>query len=333
MSDWLDPGPFLRGIGWRHGEHWVRADPDDRTRLPLDTWERACVPVGMRLDFTAPGPFEVRYRAEERGSVDALRGGTSTWEALRDGRFQARVPAVPSEEEQEVRIEWPGGPGVLYVPEALRPVVLGVRGASPVPPLPRWIVYGDSITEGWSASRPSLAWPAVAGRALGMDPLNMGFAGCGRGELPVAQQIAGLDAALLTVAYGTNCWAGVPHSAPLLYERTRAFLDLVRRGHPDTPLLVVSPLPRPDAEDTPNECGATLAALRRAVEDAVRSRTAPAHGPADTHLALLPGGGLLGAERLADGLHPDDGGHALFADAVRTALRDAGWPEVAGLGG
>ncbi|GAA2593654.1 GDSL-type esterase/lipase family protein [Streptomyces axinellae] len=324
---WRAAGPYLRGVGWWDGERCVRADPHDATRLPLDTWARAAVPVGVRLEFTAQGPFEVRYRASTLGTVDALREGTTAWEALReDGERVALVPDAPREGERVVRIDWPGGPGVLYPPVAYCPVPLGVRGAEPAPALPRWLVYGDSITEGWSAGGPALSWPPLAGRALGLDPVNLGYAGSARGELPSAEQLAGLPGAAITLAFGCNCWTGVPHSPSLLYEVTRAFLELVRTGHPRTPLLVVSPLPRPEAERAPNALGATLGDLRAAVEEAVRDRMAAGDG----ELALLPGAGLLGRGHLVDGVHPGDAGHALVASAVAETLSKLLPPEVTG---
>ncbi|MGW3626041.1 hypothetical protein [Streptomyces sp. NPDC000880] len=55
-----------------------------------------------------------------------------------------------------------------------------------------------------------------------------------RGELSTAQQLAALPADAITLVFGTNCRAGIPCSAPLLYETTRAFIALVRQGHPHT---------------------------------------------------------------------------------------------------
>ncbi|MGW7088094.1 GDSL-type esterase/lipase family protein [Streptomyces sp. NPDC054871] len=215
-----------------------------------------------------------------------------------------------------VQLPQADGDFVLHLPEALRPALTGLRPVgggtlAPRPRQPRWLVYGDSIAEGWLASRPHLAWPAVAGRALGVETVNLGYAGAARGELASAEQLASLDADLITVAFGTNCWSRTPHSAKLLYETARAFLDLVRRGHPDVPLLVVSPVLRPDAEAVPNVLGATLRDLRTAVERAAL----------DAGTELLPGGGLLDAGHLVDGVHPGDAGHAVLAEAVASALR------------
>ncbi|WP_369203527.1 SGNH/GDSL hydrolase family protein [Streptomyces sp. PU-14G] len=318
MGGWQDAEPYLRGVAWRDGDRCVRADPADAARLPVTTWARAQMPVGVRLEFVAQGPFEVRYRAATLGTVDALREGSRRWEALRDGERAAAVPEDPREGERVLRVDWPGGPGVLYPPEGYAPVLLGVRGARPAPRQPRWLVYGDSIAEGWSATAPSLGWPAVAGRELGLDTVNLGYTGSAHGEMASAEQLAGLPGSVLTLAFGCNCWTGVPYATGLMAETVTAFLRLVRAGHPRTPLLVVSPLPRPEAERAPNALGATLAGLRGAMEGAVRARIAAG----DDRLALLPGADLIGPEHLVDGVHPGDAGHALVASAVARSLRE-----------
>ncbi|MFD3517567.1 GDSL-type esterase/lipase family protein [Streptomyces sp. NPDC058657] len=314
---WLDPGPFLRGVAWRDdGGRPVRADPGDLDRLPWDVLERARVPVGVRLEFLAYGAdaVELRYRAEP-GDVPHAFG---LWA---DGLEQGEVLAEPAA-ESVVRLELPPrrGPFTIHPPDSQSPHFLGIRAVggriAPAPARPRWLVHGDSITEGWWSTRPAHAWPAAAGRLLDLDTVNLGHAGAGRGELAVAAQLAAAPADVLTLAFGTNCWGSTPFTPPLLAETVRAFLALVRQGHPRTPLLVVSPVLRPAAEHTPNTLGATLAGLREALEGVVCERIAAG----DDRLALLPGYGLLGPEHLPDGLHPDDAGHAVLAQAVATAL-------------
>ncbi|MFF2570863.1 GDSL-type esterase/lipase family protein [Streptomyces sp. NPDC058084] len=326
---WLEPEPFLRGTAWLDGDRPVRADPADLERLPWDIAERAALPIGVRVEFTAaPGTraVELRYRAALPADGDALRALRHCFALWQGRRCVAEVFADPVE-EGVVRIALPpsGGEFTVHLPEAQAPVVRGLRPVrgrlSPAPRRPRWLVHGDSITEGWWSTRPAHSWPATAGRALGLDPVNLGYAGGARGELPLAQQLARLPGALITLAFGTNCWAAVPSSGPLLYETTRAFVTLVRRGHPDTPLLLLSPVLRPAAEHTGNALGATLTELRTAMEEAVRDLMADG----DARLALLPGGPLLAPEDLADGLHPNDRGHARIAEAVAGALRAAGF--------
>ncbi|MFI6082033.1 SGNH/GDSL hydrolase family protein [Streptomyces sp. NPDC051217] len=323
---WLDPAPFLRGVGWMDGDRVVRADPSDMSQLSWDITKRAVLPIGVRLEFVSDGAdaADIRYRAtvpEPGDPLTELAHAFALWEG---DRFLGETFTEPAR-EQVARIELPPscGPFTVHLPEGHAPEILGVRpvggSLAPAPARPRWVVHGDSITEGWSSTRPARSWPAVAGRALGLDTVNLGYAGAARGELATASHIAALPAHLITLAFGTNCWFGVPYSAPLLYETTRAFLAVVREGHPTTPLLVLSPVLRPDAEHTGNALGATLTELRAAMEEAVRDVVAAG----DERLLLLPGRGLLRAEHLVDGVHPDDSGHVLIAEAVATALREA----------
>ncbi len=203
---------------------------------------------------------------------------------------------------------------MVYLPEGMKPRLRSVAAIggdiAPAPAQPPWVAYGDSITEGWSASAPARCWLAIAGRQSAMDAVNLGYAGSARGEIVLAQQIAALDADVITVAYGTNCWATIPHSADMVRANTAAFLRIIRSAHPEVPMLVVSPLIRPDAEDQPNALGTTLADIRAAIE-----QHACAEGP-DPLTALLPGADLVPASLLADGIHPGDEGHRKIARLI-----------------
>ncbi|MFD3335740.1 GDSL-type esterase/lipase family protein [Streptomyces sp. NPDC058700] len=321
----LDPAPFLRGTAWLDGDRPVRADPADLDRLPWDIAERAALPIGVRLEFTAaPGTRAVRlrYRATVPEAGDPLAGLRHCFALWSGTRFVGEVCVDPAA-EATVTLPLPPGGGVftLHLPEGQAPVPLAlwaVGGAlSPAPARPRWLVHGDSITEGWWSTRPALSWPATTGRVLGLDAVNLGYAGGARGELVLAEQLARLPGDVITLAFGTNCWSRVPATADLLYATVRAFVGLVRQGHPDTPLLIVSPVLRPEAEHTRNALGATLTELRRAMERAGRDLAAEGDG----RLLVLPGRPVLGPEHLADGLHPNDAGHARIAAAVAEVLR------------
>ncbi len=149
--------------------------------------------------------------------------------------------------------------------------------------------------------------------------MNLGYAGSARGELPSAQQIAALDADVISISHGTNCWSRIPFSTALFREQTQAFVALVRQGHPDTPIVVSSPILRPDAEDTPNALGATLVDLRIAMEELTRELIAAG----DPHLTLVEGGRLVGPDDLPDGIHPGDHGHEVLADVFGGAVAAA----------
>jgi lysophospholipase L1-like esterase len=55
------------------------------------------------------------------------------------------------------------------------------------------------------------------------------------------------------------------------------------------------------------------------MEEAVEARLEAG----DEHLVLVPGGDVLRAEHLADGIHPGDEGHELLAEAFGGAVADA----------
>lgn len=304
---------------------YPRCDPGPAgLRLPADTRACAAIPVGVRLELVGePRELEIDYqtataelgpRGAGAGTRFALfRGAKRVSEAKAElGRASVRLPAGSGPE-----------PAIVYLPEGMRPLLRGVRGIggaiAPAPPQPRWLCYGDSIAEGWCASEPAAAWPHLAARERGLDVVNLGYAGAARGEIASAEEIAALPADLISIAHGTNCWTRTPHGAALFAEGLRAFLAIVREGHPRTPIVALSPILRPDAEATRNRLGATLADLRGSFEAVIRERQAAG----DARLFLAPGQALVARERLPDGIHPDDAGHAQIAAAIGPALSDS----------
>ncbi|HZB72219.1 MAG TPA: GDSL-type esterase/lipase family protein [Acidimicrobiales bacterium] len=315
--------PFLRGAPFPAAGDvaYPRADPKD-TRLPQDTWTMACVPATVRLELVAEGAeaVEIGYRT----ATDQLgyRGeGAGTTFALWQGDDPVdERPAVLGEGTVRLGLVGSGEPAVVYLPEGMRPTILSVTGVgcdvAPAPAGPRWVAYGDSILEGWVATGPARCWPAVTARSLGLDVVNLGYAGAARGEMASAEQVAALPADVISVSHGTNCWTRTPHSAGMMRETTAAFLEVVRGGHPTTPIVVPSPVLRPDAEATPNRLGATLVDLRAAMEEAVQARI----DAGDRALTLVPGGDVLTADHLPDGIHPGDEGHELLAEVFGGAV-------------
>lgn len=322
------PEPFLRGCRFAAGAGvpYPRADARDFTRLPIDTWGTAQIPAGVRLEFVGDAEaVEIAYRTETEDFGYRGEGAGTTFALWRDDVLVAEERAGLG--EGSVRLvagpATSGARAIVYLPEGMKPTVLsivGVHGSiEPAPPQRRWIAYGDSIAEGWVASSPSRAWPAIAGRLHRLDVCNMGYAGSARGEIVSAEHVASLEADVISITHGTNCWTRVPFSVELMRATTTAFIDVVRQGHPTTPVVVASPVVRPDAESTPNRLGATLADLRAAMEEVAQSRI----DAGDKRLSLVPGGDIIGADLLADGIHPGDEGHRVLADVIGGAVRDA----------
>jgi lysophospholipase L1-like esterase len=315
---------FLRGCAFPpHADApYPRANLDDR-RLPADIAAAARVPAMVSLSVGGPAnTIELSYTAAQlAGGMRGPSYGT-TFAAYPAGgdRPSAEVPAHPG--AGTVRLPVGPGPTTVYLPEGMAPTVTGVAGVgaaiAPGPAQRRWLAYGDSVTEGWGAGTPGRTWLATAARRLGLEAVNFGYAGSGRGELVVAEAMAAVPADVITLAFGTNCWGMIAFSEDLLEATVRAFVATVRAGHPRTPVVLVSPVVRPDAETTPNRLGASLAGLRAAYE-----RAALSLGAADASITLVRGRELVAAGQLADGIHPDDAGHAALAAAVGTAVSAA----------
>ncbi len=316
---------FVRGCAWPKGAGvaYPRADPADYFRLPIDTWATAQLPVGVRLEFVSDADaVEIAYHTGADSLGYGGSGAGRTFSLWQDGKKVAESPAALG--QGSVILAMAGSDGaersILYLPSDMRPVVESITplggGIEPAPLEPAWLVYGDSIAEGWSASEAALAWPAVAGRTNRLDVINVGYAGSARGEIVTAEQIAGLPApTVISISHGTNCWGRTPHSIDMMRATTSAFLEIVRQGHPHVPIVMVSPIVRPDAEDTPNRLGATLVALRAAMEEAADARIRAG----DERLTLLPGRALVGENLLVDGVHPGDDGHKALAKAIGAA--------------
>lgn len=322
------PEPYLRGAPFPAGGGvpYPRAKPEvPLMRVPMDTWTMAKVPAGVRLELTGDATeIEVDY-ATEQAAFGYLGGGEGGDFTVWDGdEVLASIPAEIG--EGTVRLPGPAGRArlVVHLPERMMPTVREVRAAGggaiePGPGLPRWIAYGDSITEGWTVSSPGRSWSMLAARRHGLDVTNMGYSGSARGEIPSAEEIAALPADVITLAHGTNCWTRIPFSVGMFREGLTAFVDIVRQGHPDTPIVAVSPITRPDAEATPNRLGATLVDLRTVFEDVVGERIAGG----DAHLSLVEGFPLVTPDQLDDGIHPGDAGHAAMAAAIGPAVAAA----------
>ncbi len=314
------PEPFLRGCIYPglSDVAYPRANPTDSEHLPNDVWHAAQVPVGVRLEFVGEvDAVRIFYRTTTANLGYRGEGAGCTFSLYRSGQKIAEEEAVLGEGVVQLPVSGePGRPAIVYLPEGMKPIVTGIEGVGgpiePAPRQPRWICYGDAVTQGWLASSPALAWPAVVARKLGLDLCNFGYAGATRTDTASALSIADVPAELVTISVGADNWSRFPHTPALCVEEVRAILTLVRSGHPQTPIVIMSPLVRPEAEDAPNRLGSTLTELRIAIEEAVRERMISG----DVRLHLVEGSTVVGVTDLDDGRYPGDDGHIRIAAAV-----------------
>ncbi len=244
----------------------------------------------------------------------------------------------------------------IWLPHNELTELVALRADAPVDPAPTagrpvWLHHGSSISHGSNAATPTGTWPAVAASASGVDLVNLGFGGSMLLDPLTARTMRDTPADLISVKIGINIVNADAMRLRALVPAVHGFLDTVRDGHPDTPLLVVGPIlcpihertPGPGAVDPaslgtgtvrflatgdPAEVPAgrlTLEVIREQLERVVEQRAGD-----DPRIAYLDGRELYGpadeaAHPLPDGLHPDAATHQLMGERfARLALGSHG---------
>lgn len=224
--------------------------------------------------------------------------------------FQATPALLSTRETREVTLNFPLYNGVCALAVGLNPEALLLPPAPFTLPRPL-LFYGSSITQGGCASRPGNAYPQILGRRFDAEVINYGFSGSARGELAMADIIAGLELAALIMDYD--------HNAPTpewLQETHEPFFRHIRERRPELPVVMVS---KPDVETDPEK-----ARLRRAI---IMRTYLQALEQGDRRVHFVDGHTLFGQHDrdacTVDGCHPNDLGFLRMADTIEPVLRSA----------
>lgn len=174
----------------------------------------------------------------------------------------------------------------------------------------RIIVYGSSIVQGASASRPGLAYPARLSRETGYNFINLGFSGNAKMEATVADMIAPLSAD----AFILDC---VPNPSPEeVLSRTANFVRTIRKFHPNTPIIAMQSVAREKGNFD------TKVAARVNLKDKYFRSEIEKLQQHDKNLYLISAQGLLGddQEGTTDGIHPNDLGFDRMLSKIRPVI-------------
>lgn len=117
--------------------------------------------------------------------------------------------------------------GVDSLSEIDQPVIQLPKREKPV------VFYGTSILQGGCASRPGMAHTNILERWLNCECINLGFSGNALLDLEIADVIAGVDASMFVLDFVPNA------NVEQMKERADKFYSIIRRKHPDTPILFV----------------------------------------------------------------------------------------------
>jgi hypothetical protein len=144
----------------------------------------------------------------------------------------------------------------IWLPHTEITELAELRTDAPVEPVARdgrpvWLHHGSSISHGSNAASPATTWPALAASLGGVELVNLGFGGSAMLDPFTARTLRDTPADLISVKIGINLVNADVMRLRAFGPAVHGFLDTIREGHPDTPLLVVSPILCPIHEDTP----------------------------------------------------------------------------------
>ena len=267
-------------------------------------------PSGVRLAFRSRATrVQVETVPTKQAYVGAPPRPDGVYELVVDGRPTAQAAAVGGDTltidmatgTAEVTA---GEPVVLefggladddkdvevWLPWNERTELVALRTDAPVVPLaerarPRWVHHGSSISHGSNAAGPTSTWPAVASSVGEVDLVNLGFGGSALLDPFVARVIRETPADLISLKIGINLVNTDLMRLRAFVPAVHGFLDSIREGHPDTPLLVISPIACPMHEATPGPSEMDLAGLAdgrlsfRGRRGPGRDRAGQAHAP------------------------------------------------------
>lgn len=351
----LEPEATERGVQPHRLPAWARAQGDAQLSMVESQ------PAGVRLAFrTAATVIELDAHPTRYSYVGAPARPDGVYDLVVDGRLSAQasvvggtsvaidmatgVPDVRAGEPGTIRfadLEPREKDVELWLPHNETTELVELRTDAPVAPLaaperPTWVHHGSSISHGSNATSPSETWPALAAAVSGVELVNLGFGGSAMLDPFVARVIRDVPADLISVKIGINLVNADVMRQRAFGPAVHGFLDTIRDGHPDTPLVVVSPIYCPIHEDTPGPGAFDMAALAegrmrfratgdpaeraagkltlRAIRDELE-RIVAQRSADDPHLSYVNGLELYGEADFAevplpDALHPDTAGHA-----------------------
>ena len=171
------------------------------------------------------------------------------------------------------------------------------------------VYYGSSITQGGCASRPGTSYQAVISRMLDCDYVNLGLSGNAKGELTIAEYIAGLEMSVFVYDYDGN--APNPEHLQATHE---PMFKIIREKNPTLPILMLSSI----KQDKTGQW-----AERREI---IRETYLNAKAAGDENVYFIDGSTLIPAEinndGKVDGLHPTDLGFYFMAQGIGKALKE-----------
>ncbi|MEV0650793.1 GDSL-type esterase/lipase family protein [Phytomonospora sp. NPDC050363] len=252
-----------RGLVPHRLAEWARRQVPDRFMVQTSA-ESAGVRLALR---TAADVVELDVRAR-RLAADAVTPLPPSAYEITEGAQVVASAAVPVGSRYLFTFERPSGeiaPGPdgtarftglgtgaerdleLWLPYHDQVELLDLRADAPITPAPepaglRWLHHGSSISHGYRAETTTGTWPVVAALRAGVSLTNLSFSGNAMLDPFTARTIRDSPADLISLKIGINLVSGDVMRLRVFRPALEGFLDTIRDGHPDTPVVLVSPI-------------------------------------------------------------------------------------------
>lgn len=240
---------LLVGKATTEGEYFHRVDTAKYHSMPPRVKKLFTNSAGLAISFTTNSPvIKAKWTVPDNPQLPNLTRVAQKGLDLyikRDGKWQFAGVGMPGGVTTErVLVDNMGTEEkecLLYLPlyDELKSLEIDSyirKGQNPFKE--KIVVYGSSILQGASASRPGMAYPSRLSRSSGYNFINLGLSGNGKMEKEVAEMLANIDAD----AFILDC---IPNPSPKeITERAVDFVMTLREKHPDTPIIIIQTLIR-----------------------------------------------------------------------------------------
>ena len=318
----------IEGRGFNDTEQYYdRLPARAKESVPGAVWNLSHHSAGMALHFVSDGgSFKIRWELKSKNlamphmpatgvsGVDVYKRTPEGWRFVKNGR--------PRSFSNEVAIAIsPKTECLVYLPlyNGIKEITIGIpkeKSLSLPPARPNGItkpvlIYGTSITQGGCASRPGMAFTAIAGRLVDAPVVNLGFSGNGRMEMALCDLIAEID----TSIYVLDCLWNMNDS--LVKKRAEPFIRALQKKRPDTPILLAEDCNVFERAPTPKS------KIMRGIYDKLKAEDPTLW----KKLHYLAAKEMLGHdyEGTVDGCHPNDLGMMrqgkVYGNAIKEILK------------
>jgi lysophospholipase L1-like esterase len=276
------------------GQGFETTNPGARVRF------EASGSLAVNLGYTALVTRTDTYQDVGSIEIDGIEVSTFRSPAAEGTPATLTVPVASDGNAHAVSIVMPYCASVDFLGAS------GVLQPALSPPPVRYAAAGDSITQGFDASRTTKSWPYGVAAANGWQIVNHGYGG--RVCVPAdGTTVAGLAPGLISYLIGYNDFsAQVPVAA--FQANVAAFIRNVRAASA-APLFCITPIYSPNAGSIP------LEGYRQAIRNAVAAANDPLTMLVEG-LDLMPADDTL----LQDGVHPNDAGSAAIIASLAPVL-------------